>query len=304
MEPTKHIWFDGEMVPWDDADVHVLSHSLHYGSGVFEGIRAYETPDGTEVFRLTDHMVRLHHSAKAYKMKLDWSVEELVEAAKETLRVNELEAGYVRPITFLELGSIGLNPAGAEVRTAIVTWRWGAYLGEDGVRNGIRVRVSSWRRFPNTSFPNAKATGTYINSILAKMEAVSSGYDEAIMLSQDGSVSEGSGENIFLIKDGVVYTPPISVGCLNGLTRDAVITLLTDEGYQIVEKVLDRSDLYYGDEVFFTGTAAEVTPVREIDDRPVGDGRPGPVTRKAQALYADLVTGKLDDRHREWLEFI
>jgi branched-chain amino acid aminotransferase len=303
MEPTKHIWFDGEMIPWDDADVHVLSHSLHYGSGVFEGIRAYETPEGTEVFRLTDHMVRLHQSAKAYKMNLEWSVEELVEAAKETLRVNGLEAGYVRPITFLELGSIGLNPAGAKVRTAIVVWRWGAYLGEEGVRNGIRVRVSSWRRFPNTSFPNAKATGTYINSILAKMEAVSSGYDEAIMLNQDGVVSEGSGENIFLVRNGVVYTPPISVGCLNGLTRDAVITLLLEDGYQIVERILDRSDLYYGDEVFFTGTAAEVTPVREIDDRPVGDGEPGPVTRKAQALFSDLVSGKLD-RHREWLEFV
>jgi len=303
MEPTKHIWFDGEMVPWDDAEVHVLSHSLHYGSGVFEGIRAYETPEGTEVFRLTDHMARLHQSAKAYKMKLDWSVEELVEAAKETLRVNGLEAGYVRPISFLELGSIGLNPAGAKVRTAIVVWRWGAYLGEEGVRNGIRVRVSSWRRFPNSSFPNAKATGTYINSILAKMEAVASGYDEAIMLNQDGVVSEGSGENLFLVRRGVVYTPPVSVGCLDGLTREAVMTLLAEEGYEIVETILDRSDLYYGDEVFFTGTAAEVTPVREIDDRPVGDGKPGPVTRKAQALYADLVTGKLD-RHQEWLEFV
>jgi branched-chain amino acid aminotransferase len=303
MEATKYIWFDGEMVPWDDANVHVLSHSLHYGSGVFEGIRAYETAEGTEVFRLTDHMVRLLHSAKAYKMDLEWSVADLVEAAKETLRVNELEAGYVRPISFLELGSIGLNPAGAKVRTAIAVWRWGAYLGEDGIKNGIRVRVSSWRRFPNSSFPNAKATGTYINSILAKMEAVSSGYDEALMLNQNGVVSEGSGENLFLVKNGVVYTPPVSVGCLDGLTRDAVMTLLAEEGYEVVEKILDRSDLYYGDEVFFTGTAAEVTPVREIDDRPVGDGIPGPVTRKAQTLYADLVTGKLD-RHREWLEFV
>jgi len=303
MEPTKHIWFDGEMVPWADANVHVLSHALHYGTGVFEGIRAYKTPDGTEVFRLTDHMARLHQSAKAYKMKLQWSVEELVEAAKETLRVNGLDEGYVRPITFLELGALGLNPSGAKVRTAIITWRWGAYLGEEGVRNGIRVRVSSWRRFPNTAFPNAKATGTYINSILAKMEAVEAGYDEAIMLNQDGVISEGSGENLFLVRDGVVYTPPTVVGCLNGLTRHAVMTLLSEEGYEIVEKTLDRSDLYYGDEVFFTGTAAEVTPVREIDDRPVGDGKPGPVTRAAQGLYADLVTGKLD-KHREWLEFI
>ena len=303
MEPTKYIWFDGEMVPWADANVHVLSHALHYGTGVFEGIRAYETPDGTEVFRLTEHMVRLHHSAKAYNMNLEWSVEELVDAAKETLRVNGLESGYIRPITFLELGALGLNPSGATVRSAIITWRWGAYLGEEGVRNGIRVRVSSWRRFPNTSFPNAKATGTYINSILAKMEAVQAGYDEALMLNQDGVISEGSGENLFLVRNGVVYTPPVAVGCLDGLTRNAVMILLAEEGYEIVEKVLDRSDLYYGDEVFFTGTAAEVTPVREIDDRPVGDGKPGPVTRAAQTLYADLVTGKLD-KHHEWLEFI
>ncbi|MEA2002446.1 MAG: branched-chain amino acid transaminase [Actinomycetota bacterium] len=303
MEPTKNIWFDGEMVPWADANVHVLSHALHYGTGIFEGIRAYETPDGTAVFRLTDHMVRLHQSAKAYHMKLEWSVEELVEAAKETLRVNGLEAGYVRPISFLELGAVGLNPSGAQVRTAIITWRWGAYLGEDGVKNGIRVKTSSWRRFPNSSFPNAKATGTYINSILAKMEAVQNGYDEALMLNQDGVISEGSGENLFLVRDGVVYTPPIAVGCLDGLTRNAVSTLLAEEGHEIVEKNLDRTDLYYGDEVFFTGTAAEVTPVREVDDRAVGDGTPGPITRQAQGLYADLVTGKLD-RHQDWLEFI
>ena len=303
MEPTKCIWFDGEMVPWADANVHVLSHALHYGTGIFEGIRAYETPDGTAVFRLTDHMVRLHHSAKAYNMHLEWSVDQLVEAAKETLRVNGLESGYVRPITFLELGAVGLNPSGAKIRTAIITWRWGAYLGEEGVKNGIRVRVSSWRRFPNTAFPNAKATGTYINSILAKMEAVNNGYYEALMLNHDGVISEGSGENLFLVRDGVVYTPPIAVGCLDGLTRNAVMTLLTDEGHEIIEKTLDRSDLYYGDEVFLTGTAAEVTPVREIDDRVVGDGTPGPITRKAQGLYADLVTGKLES-HRDWLEFV
>lgn len=303
MEPTKYIWFDGEMVPWAEANVHVLSHALHYGTGIFEGIRAYETPDGTEVFRLADHMARLHQSAKAYNMKIEWSVEELVEAAKETLRVNGLESGYVRPITFLELGALGLNPSGAKVRTAIITWRWGAYLGEEGVRNGIRVSVSSWRRFPNTAFPNAKATGTYINSILAKMEAVNAGFDEAIMLNQDGVISEGSGENLFVIRNGTVYTPPIAVGCLDGLTRDAVMTLLAEEGHTIVEKTLDRSDLYYADEAFFTGTAAEVTPIREIDNRAIGDGKPGPVTRQAQGLYADLVSGKLD-KHQDWLEYI
>lgn len=303
MEPTKYIWFDGEMVPWGDANVHVLSHALHYGTGVFEGIRAYETPEGTAVFRLTDHMVRLHNSAKAYQMNLEWSVEELVEATKNVLRENELSSGYVRPITFLELGAVGLNPSGARVRTAIITWYWGAYLGEEGVRNGIRVKVASWRRFPNTSFPNAKATGTYINSILAKMEAVKNGYDEALMLNQDGFISEGSGENLFVARDGVVYTPPIAVGCLDGLTRDAVTTLLREDGHQIVEKMLDRTDLYYADEAFFTGTAAEVTPVREVDDRPVGNGRPGPVTQRAQELYADLVSGKLD-AHRDWLEYV
>lgn len=303
MEPTKYIWFDGEMVPWADANVHVLSHALHYGTGIFEGIRAYETPAGTAVFRLTDHMERLHHSAKAYSMKLEWTVEELVEAAKETLRVNGLEAGYVRPITFLELGALGLNPSGAKVRTAIITWRWGAYLGEEGVRNGIRVSVSSWRRFPNTAFPNAKATGTYINSILAKMESVNAGFDEAIMLNQDGVISEGSGENLFVIRNGTVFTPPIAVGCLDGLTRHAVMTLLAEEGHAIVEKTLDRSDLYYADEAFFTGTAAEVTPIREIDNRSIGNGKPGPVTRQAQGLYADLVSGKLNSHH-EWLEYV
>lgn len=303
MEPTKYIWFDGELVPWAEATVHVLSHALHYGTGVFEGIRAYETPDGPAVFRLTDHMTRLHQSAKAYSMDLEWSVEDLVQATKDVLGENGLESGYIRPITFLELGAVGLNPSGARIRTAIITWRWGAYLGEAGVRDGIRVKVASWRRFSNEAFPNAKATGTYINSILAKMEAVRNGYDEALMLNTDGVISEGSGENLFLVRDGIVYTPPIAVGCLDGITRNTVVTLLTEDGYEIVERTLDRTDLYYGDEAFFTGTAAEVTPVREVDDRPVGEGTPGPITRRVQGLYADLVSGKLD-RHRDWLEHV
>ncbi|MFQ5554828.1 MAG: branched-chain amino acid transaminase [Acidimicrobiia bacterium] len=303
MEPTKHIWMDGELVPWDEANVHVLTHALHYGTGVFEGIRAYETPEGTAVFRLTPHMERLHRSAKAYQMELEWSVSDLVEAAKELLRANELEAGYVRPLTFLELGAVGLNPAAARVRTTMVSWRWGAYLGEEGVRDGIRVRVSSWRRFSMDQFPNAKATGTYINSILAKREAVSTGYDEAIMLNADGQISEGSGENIFLVRGGVVYTPPVAAGCLEGLTRDSVMTLLREAGYEVLEKAFTRSDLWSCDELFFTGTAAEVTPVREVDDRPVGPGTPGPVTRKAQQLFEETVTGKLGT-HPEWLEFV
>ena len=303
MEPTKYIWMDGALVPWEEATVHVLSHALHYGTGVFEGIRAYQAERGTAVFRLTDHMDRLHRSAKAYSMDLEWSVADLTKAAKELLAENGLTAGYVRPIVFLELGAVGLNPTSARVRTAIITWEWGAYLGEEGLANGIRVAVSSWRRFPTDSFPNAKATGTYINSILAKLEALKSGYDEAIMLNSDGVLSEGSGENLFAIRDGVVYTPPVSVGCLDGITRDSVTTLLREDGHTVVDKVLTRSDLYYCDELFMTGTAAEVTPIREVDDRPVGEGTVGPVTRRAQQLYMDAVTGRNAD-HTEWLEYV
>ena len=291
------------MVPWEDATIHVLSHALHYGTGVFEGIRAYETPDGTAVFRLTDHMDRLHRSAKAYQMELEWSVEDLTKAAKELLTANELESGYVRPLVFLELGAVGLNPAGARVRSAIISWRWGAYLGEEGVRDGITVGVSSWRRFSADTFPNAKATGTYINSILAKREAIHNGYDEAIMLNTEGVIAEGSGENLFLVRDSVVYTPPIATGCLDGITRDSVITLLREDGYDVVERTMHRSDLYYCDELFLTGTAAEVTPIREVDDRPVGSGKPGSVTRRAQELFAATVSGGRD-AHREWLEYV
>ncbi len=303
MEPTKYIWMDGELVPWEQATVHVLTHALHYGTGVFEGIRAYETSDGAAVFRLTDHMVRLHRSARAYHMDLEWSVEDLTKATKELFAVNEMRSGYVRPIVFLELGAIGLNPAGARVRTVIANWQWGAYLGEEGIRNGITTKVSSWRRFSNAAFPNAKATGTYSNSILAKSEAVRNGYDEAIMLNEHGVLSEGSGENIFLVADGKVFTPPVSTGCLDGITRNSVATLLAEAGYQVTEATIARSDLYYADEMFLTGTAAEVTPVRQVDDIDVGDGRPGPVTKLAQQLFADTVSGQLDT-HPEWLEHV
>lgn len=304
MEPSKLIWMDGELVPWEEATVHVLVNALHYGSGVFEGIRAYETPEGTAIFRLTDHIARLHRSAKAYRIPLAWSVEDLVSACKQIISENELEAGYIRPLVFYGLGSIGLNPASSEVRTAIAAWRWGAYLGEDGVLNGIRVRVSTWRRISGSTFvPTAKGTGQYLNSIMAKQEAVATGYDEAIMLNADGNISEGSGENIFVVRGSRVYTPPVASGILDGITRDSVVTLLTEEGVEVTEAVLTRGDLYAADEVFFTGTAAEVTPVREIDDRAVGDGRPGPVTRRAQELYQDAVTGKHSST-RHWLEFV
>lgn len=304
MDATQYIWMDGSLVPWDDAKVHVLSHGLHYGTGAFEGIRAYEGPDGTAVFRLTDHMDRLVRSAKALGIPLEYTVDDLVEVAKELLRVNDLAAGYIRPITFFGTGSMGLNPAGANVHMIMATWPWGAYLGEDGLEKGIRVAVSSWRRINHNAFmPDAKGTGGYINSVLAKSAAIKAGYDEALMLNEDGLIAEGSGENLFMIRKGIVHTPPTSAGALDGITRNSVFQLLEEDGYTVKETAISRTDLYYADEVFFTGTAAEVTPVREVDDRPVGDGTPGPVTRRAQELFMGTVTGKLD-LHPEWREYI
>jgi len=304
MEASRVIWVDGAFVPWDEATVHVLSHGLHYGTGVFEGIRAYETPSGTAVFRLTDHMERLHRSAKAYGIPLRYGVDALAKVSRQLLAENELESGYLRPLAFYGLGSMGLNPAGAEVRVMVAAWRWGAYLGEDGLENGIRTHVSSWRRIDQGMLnPNAKGTGGYLNSILAKQEAVKNHYDEAILLNYAGLVSEGSGENIFIVNNGVVTTPPVTAGILEGITRDSVMTLLKDEGRRVREANITRSDLYYADEIFFTGTAAEVTPVREVDDRPVGNGRPGPVTRTAQDLFHQAVTGRLA-AYGHWLDYV
>jgi branched-chain amino acid aminotransferase len=304
MDATKYIWMDGDLVPWDEAQVHVLSHGLHYGTGAFEGIRAYETETGPAIFRLTDHMDRLERSAKALGIPFEYTVPELVDFCKEVMRVNGLQSGYIRPITFYGTGSIGLNPAAANVHMIIAAWEWGAYLGEDGVKNGIRVAVSSWRRIgPNASMPDAKGTGGYINSVLAKTAALKAGYDEAVLLNESGLVAEGSGENMFMVRKGIVHTPPNSAGALDGITRDSVYTLLAEDGYTIKESAITRTDLYYADEVFFTGTAAEVTPVREVDDRPVGDGKPGPVTKRAQELFMGTATGKLD-LHPEWLEHV
>ncbi len=303
MESTKSIWMDGELVPWAEAKVHVLTHALHYGTGVFEGIRAYKNDDGTAVFRLREHMERLLVSAAAYSMPIEYSVDELVVAVRDTVVDNELESCYIRPITFYELGTIGLNPAGARLRTSIIAFPWGAYLGEEGVRNGIRVKIASWARISLQSFPPAKATGPYINSILANQEAVRDGYDEALLLTGDGNVSEGAGENLFLVKDDQVITPPLSDGCLAGITRQSVMTLLTDDGHTIVEKSILPADLFEADELFFTGTAVEVTPVREVDDQEIGSGKPGPITRRAQELFSDAVGGKLE-QYREWLDYI
>ena len=304
MQPTKYIWMDGELVDWDDATVHVLSHGLHYGTGAFEGIRAYETDTGTAVFRLTEHTQRLARSCKALGIPVDWTVDELVAASKELIALNGLTSGYIRPLVFYGTGSMGLNPAGASVHTIIATWEWGAYLGEEGIANGIRVKVSSWRRIGQDSLmPNAKLTGGYVNSVLAKQEALRAGYDEALMLNTEGFVAEGSGENLFVVRDGVVRTPPVTAGVLDGITRESVITLLRDDGYEVIETDIARTDLYYADELFFSGTAAEVTPVREVDDRPVGDGRPGPVTKRAQQMFMDAVTGQ-NERHADWLEYV
>ncbi len=302
MDSAKFIWMDGELVAFEDAKVHVLSNALHYGTGAFEGIRAYETPDGTAIFRLREHIERLHRSCRAYAIPLHRSVDELMDVCRQIISVNELESGYIRPLVYYELGALGLNPAASRVRTMVAAWRWGAYLGDEGVAKGIRVRISSWRRIHQSSFiPVAKGTGQYLNSVLAKQEALATGYDEALLLNMDGNVSEGSGENLFLVRGTTVLTPPISAGILDGITRASVIELLGSEGVEVRESQLTRGDLYNADELFFTGTAAEVTPIREVDDRPIGD--PGPVTRRAQELFGEAVTGKLTE-YRHWLSYV
>ena len=304
MEPVSKIWVDGEFVDWENATVHFLAHALQYGTGVFEGLRAYKTPEGTAVFRLHDHMVRLGASAKAYGIPMSRSAEELDSACLELLRVNELESAYIRPQVFYGLGAAGLNPSGNPVHTYMAAFYLGSYLGEDGMRNGITAMVSSWRRISHTSFiPTAKGSGQYLNSILAKQEAVRSGVDEALMLNDEGSVSEATGMNLFIVRKGVAYTPPVSSGILEGLTRDSVMALLRGDGVEVQEVELARGSLYTADEIFLTGTAAEVTPIREVDGRSVGSGEPGPVTRQAQGLFADAVAGKLSD-YRHWLNFV
>ena len=304
MEPASKIWVDGEFVDWDDANVHFLSHALHYGTGVFEGIHAYKTPEGTAVFRLHDHMIRMHASARSYAIPMKWSVDQLDEACLELLRVNELESAYIRPLSFYGAGSFGINPASLPVHTFMAAFYLGSYLGEEGIQKGITATVSSWRRISHTSFiPTAKGSGQYLNSVLAKQEAVQNGFDEAIMLNDGGSLSEGSGMNLFTVSRGVVFTPPVSAGILEGITRNSVIDLLRGEGVEVREMELARGSLYVADEVFLTGTAAEVTPIREIDRRVVGAGEPGPITRRAQELFSDAVAGKLSD-YQDWLTFI
>ena len=296
------IWMDGQLVDWKDAKVHVLTHALHYGSGVFEGIRAYETTQGPAVFRLSDHLRRLARSAHIYHMEIPFSQGELHGAVRDTIRANGLASCYVRPLVFRGYGEMGLNPLVAPVSVSIAVWKWGAYLGEDALDAGVRVKVSSWKRNDNNSLPPAaKGTGQYINSSLAKMEAVKAGYDEAVMLNVHGYVTDGSGENVFVVRDGALATPPLADGCLEGITRDSVMTIARDLGYDVLERSLTRTDLYEADEAFFTGTAAELTPIREVDDRVVGSGQRGGVTKEIQQMFFAAARGELE-RYRAWNE--
>ena len=302
LDKVSKIWMDGELVDWDDAQIHVLTHSLHYGSGAFEGIRAYETADGPAVFRLTDHIERLFESCKMLMIEIPFSVQQLVDAVKETVRVNNVESCYIRPLVYLGYGEMGLNPMGSPVNVSVAVWPWGTYLGEEGIKHGVRMKISSWRRQdPNINPPAAKGTGIYINSILAKVEAIKAGYDEAILLNPDGYVSECTGENIFVIKDGVLLTPPLSSGALDGITRDSVMVIARDMGYEVREENILRSDLYIADEAFLTGTAAEVVPIREVDDRVVGE--PGEITRKLQETFFATVRGEVE-QYKSWLEYV
>jgi branched-chain amino acid aminotransferase len=302
--PVEKIWMDGELVDWDKAQVHVLSHALHYGSGIFEGIRAYETARGPAVWHLDEHLRRLSRSAKLYHMDLPYSHEALVEATREVIRANGLRSCYVRPLAFRGYGEMGVNPLNAEINVTIAVWPWGAYLGEDALEQGVRIKISSWRRNSQNSLPaGAKASGQYINSVLAKVESLNAGYDEAIMLNEAGSITDGSGENVFIVRDGILVTPPTAAGCLDGITRSTVITLAREAGYTVKEENLVRTDLYNADECFFTGTAAELTPIREVDDRTVGEGHRGPVTKELQGAFFAATKGE-NEAHVDWLTFV
>lgn len=301
IQPTEKIWKNGKLIPWQDATVHVMTHGLHYGTGAFEGIRSYSTPKGPAIFRLKDHMERLQSSCKALHMKLPYSVDQLCDAARETVRANKLTGCYIRPIAFYGLEGFGVNPIGYPVEVFIVAFPIGAYLGDDGMKNGIRVHTSSWHRVTSGSVPaTAKVCGDYLNSALAVMEAKMNGFDETVMLNDMHMVAEGSGENLFMVWKGKVTTPPINAGILPGITRDSIITLAKDMGYEVAERNIARSELYLADEVFLTGTAAEVTPVREIDRRAVGDGKPGPTTKAIQSRFLEIVKGS-DKKYEQWL---
>jgi branched-chain amino acid aminotransferase len=296
------IWLNGEFVAWEDAKVHVLTHALHYGTGVFEGIRAYETPQGTAIFRNQDHIDRLERSAKLYYMDLPYTKEQIREVTHELIARNGFKSCYIRPLVWRGYGPMGLNPLDNPVEAMVAVWEWGAYLGEEGKRNGVRARVSSYRRISSESLiPHSKASGQYLNSVLAKIESVKAGYEEAILLDDNGYVCEGTGENVFVIKDGVIHTPGQADGILDGINRKSCIQIARDLGYEVVERNIARAELALADEVFLTGTAAELTPMREIDDIEIGP--PGPITREIQSTFEDALFGR-DARYADWLDLV
>ena len=298
------IWMDGQMVDWRDAKIHVLTHTLHYGCGAFEGVRAYKTPKGTAIFRLREHTERLINSAKILRMKIPFTVEQLEEAQKAVVRENALETCYLRPLTWIGSEKLGVSPKGNKIHCMVAAWAWGAYLGEEGLKRGIRVKISSYtRHHVNITMTQAKAVSNYTNSILANMEATDDGYDEAMLLDASGFVSEGAGENLFVIKNGVVYTPDLSAGALNGITRNTIFHICQDLGLELKEKRITRDEVYIADEAFFTGTAAEVTPIRELDRIEIGCGSRGPITEKIQAAFFDIVNGR-NDKYAHWLTLV
>lgn len=304
VEKAKKIWIDGKFVDWDDANVHILTHTLHYGLGIFEGIRCYACEDGrSAVFRLPEHVERFFHSAHSMFMKIPFSQKEFSQAILDTLRTNEQKAAYIRPLAFIGEGAMGLHPQNNRVRVSIITWPWGAYLGEEGLTKGIRTKVASFtRHHPNILMTKTKTCGNYVNSILAKLEVTKDGYDEAIMLDPDGYVAEGTGENIFIARRGVLRTPPLT-SILPGITRNCVITLARDLGFAVLEERFSRDDLYVADEAFFTGTAAEITPIREVDQRTIGEGLPGPLTKKLQDTFFQVVRGSKAE-YGHWLTYV
>jgi branched-chain amino acid aminotransferase len=305
IEEDGVIWQNGEFVDWDDATTHVLTHGLHYGTGIFEGVRAYDTEQGTAIFRWDEHLDRFYQSGQPYDMELDYSREELTEATLETIRRNGLESAYIRPIAYYGYNSLGVSPGDCPVDVVVAAWPWGAYLGEEALENGIDVMISSWRKHASSQIPtNAKTTGLYVNSLLAGEEARRNGYAEAIVLNKEGNVAEGPGENLFLVRDGEIYTPGLSESILDGITRNTLITLAEERGYEVHDNVsISRGELNTADELFFTGSAAEVTPIRKVDNVTIGDGSRGPVTEELQSAFFDLVERRTDE-HDEWFTYV
>ncbi|MDD2809805.1 branched-chain amino acid transaminase [Rhodoferax sp.] len=298
------IWMDGQMVDWRDAKIHVLTHTLHYGCGVFEGVRAYNTANGTAIFRLEEHTQRLLNSAKILRMAIPFTKEQIMQAQIDTVRGNKLESCYLRPLSWIGSRKLGISPKGNHIHLMVAAWAWGAYLGDEGMSRGIRVKISSYtRHHVNITMTQAKAVSNYTNSILANMEALDDGYDEAMLLDAHGFVSEGSGENLFVVKDGVVYTPDLSAGALNGITRNTVLHICKDLGLEVVQKRITRDEVYISDEAFFSGTAAEITPIRELDRIPLGAGSRGPITEKIQSAFFDIVNGR-NPRYAHWLTLV